>query len=478
MYKNIVSILIPIYNEKSFLKRCVTKVLQAPLPCGLGREIILIDDASTDGTKDVIHKLATEYPDSIRPFFQSKNMGKGVAIRIGIEQAEGRYIIFQDSDLEYDPNEYTVLLKPILEGHADVVYGSRFLPREMTRVLNYHHALRNKFLTHLSNLLTGLNLTDMETCYKVFKTDVLKTIPIRSNRFGIEPEITAKIAKRNCALYEVPISYYGRTYTDGKKVNWKDGISAICTIFKYWLIDDCYENRYGHAILQDLSLARRFNEWMMKTIIPFVGEKVLEVGSGIGNMSRLLPKKERLTVTDKDPIFLEILENNFSDNDVVNVTKLDINNDSDFDKLNEKNYDTIVCLNVLEHVKDDKAAILRMQRLLKHGGKLIILVPQYQWLYGSYDEMVGHYRRYNRKELELLFNKCGFDIHYTRGFNFASMFGWWLNAVILKRKVMGKLQLKIFDMLVPIIRVFESIFPLPGLSLIMIGTKSHTQEEK
>lgn len=472
MHENLVSILVPVYNEKAYLRKCVNKILQAPLPDGLGMELILVDDASTDETRDEIHKLVAEYPDVIRPYFQQKNMGKGGAIRRAIELAAGRYIIFQDADLEYDPNEYPMLLKPILEGHADVVYGSRFMPREMARVLNYHHALGNKFLTHLSNFLTGLNLTDMETGYKVFKADVLKTIPIRSRRFGIEPEITAKIAKRNCVIYEVPISYYGRTYAEGKKINWKDGISAIYTIFKYWLVDDCYENRYGHAILGDMSRARRFNAWMMDTLFPFMGNSILEIGSGIGNMSRLLPKKERLTVTDNDPLYLNLLECAFSNYTDVNVKKLDLNDDNDFSSLDEGGYDTVVCLNVLEHLEDDKAVLMRMRQPLKQGGKLIILVPQFQWLYGSYDKIVGHFRRYDRKRLALLFNECGFEVQYSKGFNFVSMFGWWLNAVVLKRNKMGKIQLKIFDMLVPMIRIAEIIFPLPGLSLIMVGKKS------
>jgi hypothetical protein len=180
----------------------------------------------------------------------------------------------------------------IKEGHGDVVYGSRFASRTMRRVFNYHHALGNKFLTRLSNITTGLDLTDVETCYKAFRADVLKTIPLRSNRFGIEPEITAKIAKRNCVVFEVPISYAGRNYSEGKKIGWKDGYSAIYTILKYWFVDDCFDEHYAQAILHNLAHARRFNKWMVKGIEPYLGDRILEVGSGIGNISWLLPKKE------------------------------------------------------------------------------------------------------------------------------------------------------------------------------------------
>ena len=298
------SILVPVYNERAYLGRCIERVLAAPLPGGLAREIILVDDASTDGTTDLVRAIATRHPGTVRAFFQQPNQGKGAAIRRAVQEMRGQYAIFQDADLEYDPREYVDVLRPILEGHADVVYGSRFASRTMRRVLNYHHALGNRFLTGMSNWFTGLNLTDMETCYKVFRSDVLRTIPLRSNRFGLEPEITAKIAKRNCVVYEVPISYYGRSYSEGKKIGWKDGVSALLTILKYWVIDDCFEERTGHDILRDLSHARRFNLWMVRTIQRYLGLRILEIGSGIGNISHLLPQREKLTVSDVDSVYL------------------------------------------------------------------------------------------------------------------------------------------------------------------------------
>ncbi|MDH5542166.1 MAG: bifunctional glycosyltransferase/class I SAM-dependent methyltransferase [Nitrospinota bacterium] len=477
-HENLVSVLMPAFNERGYIRKCAERVLSVQLPKGLKIELIIVNDASTDGTGKVVDDLAKSYPAQIRGFHQPKNMGKGAAIRRAIAEANGRYIIFQDADMEYDPNEYPRLLKPIIDGHADVVYGSRFMPREMTRVLNYHHTLGNRFLTFLSNILTGLNLTDMETCYKAFKADILKTIPIRSNRFGMEPELTAKVARRNCVVYEVPINYHGRTYAEGKKINWKDGVSAIYTIIKYYILDDCYEERYGHDILASMALARRFNAWMVDVILPHFGTRILEVGSGIGNISRLLPKKERLTVTDNDPVYVEILQDAFANNEVVDVAKLDLNSDEDFANL-KKGYDTIVCLNVLEHIDDDRSAVLRMFNLLDEGGKLCLLVPQYKWLYGSYDREVLHVRRYGKRQLRSLLEECGFKVTTAHGFNFPSMFGWWLNSVVLRRKRMGKVQLKIFDMLVPVFKIVEKILPLPGLSLIMIAEKpsAPTQEQ-
>lgn len=467
----LLSILVPVYNERAYLRRCIERVLAAPLPEGLAREIVMVDDASTDGTSDLVDELASAHPDTIRAFHQTPNQGKGAAIRRAVAEMRGQYAVFQDADLEYDPRDYPTLLEPIVRGHADVVYGSRFAPRTMRRVLNYHHSLGNRFLTTLSNWFTGLNLTDMETCYKAFRTDVLRTVPIRSNRFGIEPELTAKVAKRGCSVYEVPIDYHGRGYAEGKKIGWKDGVSALYTILRFWLIDDCYEERYGHDILMDLSRARRFNRWMVDMVEPYFGDRILEIGSGMGNISRYLPKREKLIVTDRDPVYLEMLRDAYADNDLVDVCRLDLNSDEDFRQAQACRPDTIVCLNVLEHIDDDAAALRRMAGLLAPGGRLVLLVPQYGALYGSYDEGLGHFRRYERPGLRALMEESGLRVRRMHGFNSLSLVGWWVNSCLLKRRRMGRLQIKAFDMLVPLLRPVESLAPLPGLSLVAVGEK-------
>lgn len=223
------SIIIPCYNEIDTIETILEQVQQVDLP--LEQEIVIVDDCSTDGTRDYLHKL--EHQDGFRVVFHTVNQGKGAALRTGFEHATGDLIIIQDADLEYDPNEYPVLLKPILDGKADVVYGSRFAGGESHRVLYFWHSLGNRFLTLLSNIFTNLNLTDMEVCYKVFKREILNQITVEEDRFGFEPEFTAKIAALDCVIYEVGISYYGRTYDEGKKINWRDGVRAVFVILKY-----------------------------------------------------------------------------------------------------------------------------------------------------------------------------------------------------------------------------------------------------
>lgn len=222
------SVVIPCYNEINTIYELVNLVKASPYP---DKEIIVVDDCSTDGTREILKNSVESQVDTV--IYHEVNQGKGAALRTGIKAATGNMVIIQDADLEYDPKEYQKLTQPILEGKADVVYGSRFMGDEPHRVLFFWHSVGNKFLTLLSNMFTDLNLTDMETCYKVFRREIIQSISIEENRFGFEPEITAKIAKQRCRIYEVGISYFGRTYKEGKKINWKDGVRAIYCILKY-----------------------------------------------------------------------------------------------------------------------------------------------------------------------------------------------------------------------------------------------------
>jgi glycosyltransferase involved in cell wall biosynthesis len=231
----LLSVLMPVYNERALIREVVARVLAAALPGGMNREVVIVDDGSTDGTADEIRRLAAVHAAEVRAFFLECNCGKGAAMRRAIAEMRGQYAITQDADLEYDPNDYTALLEPLLERRVDVVYGSRFPDRRMRLATGFCHAAANWLLTRLSNALTGLKLTDMETGYKAFRAELLKDLSLQSNGFEFEPEITAKVARRGYRLCEVPIHYVGRTRAQGKKIGFRDGLASLYAIVKFWL---------------------------------------------------------------------------------------------------------------------------------------------------------------------------------------------------------------------------------------------------
>src|ERR1043165_7420145 len=368
------SILIPVYNERTVAERSISLVLAAPLPEEMERELIIVDDCSTDGTWDILQRLAATLPE-IRLFRHEKNAGKGAAVRTAISKATGDFSLIQDADLEYDPSEYPRLLQPLLDGHADAVFGSRYLAGEQMRVLLFWHSMINKGLTIVSNMFCNLNLTDMETCYKVFRTDLLKSIPIRSDRFGFEPEVVMKSAKRRFRIYEVPISYHGRTYEEGKKIGWKDGLKTLGVILKFWVIDDLYAAPYGRGVLNNLTGTPQYLSWLARQLRPYLGDNILEVGAGIGNIAaRLMARRLLYVAAEKDPLHLHTLRNRFLRTPNVVVQRIDPEAPGDLAGM-ENCFDTVLCLNVLEYLDDPERVVRSLRTTLKANGVMVILVP-------------------------------------------------------------------------------------------------------
>jgi glycosyltransferase involved in cell wall biosynthesis len=470
MAAHTVSILIPLYNEEEFVGALLDRVLAAPLPHGTGREVIVVDDGSTDGSVEIVEEFAAAHPGVVRLVRQPRNQGKGAAIRTAIDHATGEFSIIQDADLEYDPREYIQMLRPLLEGKADAVYGSRFMISGERRVLYFWHSVANQLLTGLCNVVADLNLTDMETCYKAFRTTLLQSIPIRSDRFGLEPELTIKLAKRRVRVYETPIAYHGRTYEEGKKIGLKDAFDAVYVILRYAFTRDIYKGS-GPDILDALSGAENFNRWMADTIQPYVGKRVLEMGAGIGNLTRILvPRRKYYVASDIDTEHMARLHTRFQHRPNLDVRRCDLTNPADFEPF-AGTMDTVVCLNVLEHVEDDLAGLRNMYTALKPGGRAIVLVPHGQEIFGTLDVALGHYRRYSHEELRGKMEQVGFRVDRILDFNRISRPAWYFTGRVLKKSTLSRFQLSVFDRFVWLWRRIDGQLPWPPTSIIGIAVK-------
>lgn len=456
------SVIIPVFNEVDTLRKIVERVRAVDIP----KEIILVDDYSTDGTRELY--------DSLRPMvdkiiLHDRNRGKGAAIRTGLEHVTGDVVIIQDADLEYDPQEYHLLLEPILAGRADAVYGSRFLTGRAHRVLYFWHMVGNKFLTLLSNMFTNLTLTDMETCYKMVRTDIMRSITIEQDRFGFEPEITAKLAKLNIRIYEVGISYAGRSYAEGKKIGWKDGLNAIWCILKY------SRGRYldhGKRTLKTLQEFDGYARWIFSRLRPYLGSRIMEIGTGIGNNVRhlLANPGTSLILTEYRPDYVDLLRERFGHRPNVQVFQYDATQPP-APELAASPPDSIVCLNVLEHIEQDQVALRNMYDLLQPGGRLMLLVPAHEALYCAIDRNLDHHRRYSRDQVQQMLHQAGFKPIESFYFNPLGAIGWFAAGKILRAQCIKPYHVRIQRMLLPLGKIMDRLGLPFGLSVVAVAEK-------
>ena len=493
------SIVVPCYNERFTIEFILLKIVCAPIQME-EKELIIVDDFSKDGSLEILEGLAKNWKKGLEDILErwvkkhptninyktlfneninrctfslaahKKNKGKGAALRTGIKNTTGDIILIQDADLEYDPFEYSKLLEPLMEGKAEVVFGSRYLG-ESRRVLSFRHTFINKSLTVMSNLFSDLNLTDMETCYKVFKSSILKTISLRSNRFGFEPEVTAKLSHLGCTIFEVPISYSGRTYEEGKKIGPKDAIKALWCIIRYNLFPGQIVDEPNTEDTYRMAESISYNKEIFNNIKGHCGQKVLEVGGHIGSFTYLLKNKHEVTVVDNDDMAISILSNRFQNSLNVDVVKWDVTKEAP-EKIIGKKFDSITAINILEHIKDDSALIKKFHTMLPKNGNLILMTTNHKSLYTKLDKMLGHYRRYDKTELAQKLKEAGFEIETMYTYNLVGYFGWLLFAKIFKRTALPQ-QTKFFDVFAKYYLPIERrlLAPLVGLSIIAIAKK-------
>lgn len=473
------SVLVPVYNERHLVAASLARLKELGESPLLERvQVIVVDDCSTDLTPSVLQQFKESLVgDDDRSRMQwifirhGRNQGKGGAIRTALKRADCELTVIHDADLEYHPRDLLKMLPLFTDHAADAVYGSRFLAGQFKRVLLFRHSLGNHLLTFFCDIASDLNLSDMETCYKMVRTSLLRSIPIESRDFRIEPELTLKLAKRNARVFEVPISYSGRTYAEGKKITWKDGFLALIAIVKFSLSDNIYtEDQYGSEILARLRRAPRFTAWMAETIRPYVGEQVLEIGAGIGNLTLNLAPRSLYWASDINSHYLHELRKLQETRPYLRASHVDLTAGESFPSA--QRFDTVICLNVLEHVEDDLTALRNIWQALQEGGRAIVLVPQGPGLYGTLDKVLGHFRRYSREQLASVAETAGFRVHCILTFNRAGSPAWWLNGKILKRTTFGLVQIKMLNFLSPLFKRMEKWVPLPPLSLIAVLEKA------
>lgn len=461
------SVLMPIYNEARTLRTIVERVLSSPLKIAI--ELICVDDGSSDSSPRILRELAMA-DERIKIFHHEQNQGKGAAIQTAIKHLTGEIALVQDADLEYDPADYPLILAPILEGKADAAFGSRFASPPQRKVLLYWHTLGNSILTWITNMFNDINLTDMMTGYKAVRADILKQIPLKSKRFGIEPELTTRLAQWKVRIYEIPVSYHGRTYAEDKKIRLKDAFEALWCLCKFRFLSPRFTTNNAYYTLQCLHQAKGFNRWMLRQFTQFVGDRIFEAGCGIGSFTELLLDKQKLICADNDQFYVKMVSRRFGHLENVATLQMDLAVKAQYDGLKAEEIDTIVCLNVLEHIENDRDVLKNFFDLLKPGGHAIILVPFHPRLYTKCDEMLGHYRRYNEEGLKSNLEDAGFDLVSLKHFNRLGVLGWYTNGK-MSRQHLSSRQIQIYNWLLPVAKLIDKIGLGPGLSLIGIGQK-------
>jgi len=464
----LVSVIVPVHNERATLATCIERLLEVDL--GAAREVIVADDGSTDGSGDVVRAIAQTH-NAVRGVFLPRRRGKGAAVRAALAEARGTIVAIHDADLEYDPRDIPRALAPILEGKADATYGSRFESGGERRVLYYRHAIGNRVVTFLSNLLTDLNLTDVETGCKVFRAAFVKDLPIRSRTFTFEIEITAKLAALGARVYEVPISYHGRSYLEGKKISWVDGIWALYAAIRFAVFKDLGPDRVALRARREALRLRRHNARLARKLLAHSGQRVVELRSNYGSVSSYFAQKERLVCIEDDPERAMLLRHRFAHRPNVVVIEGAPGDEETVDRVRNEAPDTILSMGALSTLDDDGAVLRRYVELLDEGGRFVCWEPAGPWLFSPIDRELRRRRRYKRARLLETLKSAGLEVERARGVSRAGTLAWLLWGTLFRRRSSTGILAGVWDRLDILWRILDYLLPLPGLGVIVSARK-------
>src|SRR5215471_2039932 len=408
------TVLVPVYNERHMVETALRRLLGVRDDLIAELEIIVVDDYSDDGTWEVLKRVAAQ-DERITLTRHERNLGKGAAVRTAIGLASGEICVIFDADLEYNPEDIPGLLVPFAYEGADAVFGSRYMAAAYRRALMHRHTMVNKALTFISNCFTDLNLSDIETALKAVNTTLLKSIPLRCDDFRFEVEIVFKLAKRRARVFETPVRYVPRTYQEGKKIRPIDGFLAVLAMLRFWIIDDLYkQDEYGWPHLVEVERTTRFNLWLGQALRPFVGDRVLELGAGIGTLTSQFIPREYYVASDVNPNYIHYLKSYSYGKPYLEVKEVDPCNNGSF--LGLGGFDTVIIVNLLAQL-DESAILTNIWPALNSKGRALIVVPLHKRLYGTLDKALGRRRRYNRHEVERSLIESGFKIEKAFDFN-------------------------------------------------------------
>lgn len=456
------SILMPAYNEAATIVTALKRLwsVQLPIPC----EIIVIDDASSDGSARLVAEVQAESPCPLRLLQHDRNRGKAAALRTGLEFATGTLTLIYDADLEYDPADIPALLAPVLDGRADAVYGSRFLSPER-RVLFFWHALGNRLLTALANMFANLNLTDMETCFKLIRTEVLRCMRLRSERFGFEPEVTVKLGRLGLRVYEVPIRYSGRSYEEGKKIGLWDAVRAVGTIVRAGLFESpaaTPEARTRYALGR---LGPYYAEILLR-VDWAIGDTILELSPGEGELAQHLVQRRRVILTDPNEDVVSRLRTRFSHRPNVVVQRWD---PSSRETDTPEEFDTALCFHGLERMGEATTTLTALAARLRPDGHIVLLLPAHAGLYGSLDRGLGRRSRHTRAQAQQLVQDANLTVEWLCPVNALGAVGWWIATKLFRSSYMRPLHVRLFRLTMPLFRLERWIRPPFGLSYLIVA---------